>query len=63
MVSLTPKHMHAVHKLLRERLDKTELNVTWQKIHAAFEVGEPLGKWLYFSREQREILRELAQRE
>ncbi|WP_244306846.1 hypothetical protein [Azotobacter salinestris] len=54
--------MQAVHRLLRERLERVELNSLWKPIHAAFEVGEALGNWLHFNREQREMLRELARR-
>ncbi|WP_349571668.1 DUF7281 domain-containing protein [Azotobacter salinestris] len=54
--------MQAVHRLLRERLERVELNSLWKPVHAAFEVGEALGNWLHFNREQREMLRELARR-
>lgn len=63
MAGLSRSHHNAVHRLLRERLDKVELNRTWQQLHAHFEVGRPTGKWLHFDAETRRLLQRMAQAE
>ena len=50
--------MQAVHRLLRERLDKVPRSAVWEQINSAFEIGEPRGRDLHFSVEQRQLLRE-----
>ncbi|SEI42508.1 hypothetical protein SAMN04244579_00381 [Azotobacter beijerinckii] len=35
--------MQAVHRLLRQHLEKVDFNRTWQQLHAHFEVGRPDG--------------------
>lgn len=63
MAGLSFKHLSAIHRLLRERNDRAPLDAVWRKIHVDFEVGEPLGQWLYFTSEHRHLLREQARRE
>lgn len=63
MAGLSRTHQEAVHRLLRERLERVALSPTWRRIHAHFEAGEIRDKSLHFGREQREALRQLAQRE
>jgi hypothetical protein len=50
--------MQAVHRLLRERLDKVPRSAVWEQIHRVFEIGEPRGRDLHFNAEQRQLLRE-----
>ncbi|CRI66262.1 conserved hypothetical protein [Thiocapsa sp. KS1] len=50
--------MQAVHRLLRERLDKVPRSAVWDEIRRTFEIGEPRGRDLHFSAEQRRLLRE-----
>lgn len=63
MASLTRSHHNAVHRLLRERLDRVELNRTWQQLHAHFELGRPAGRWLHFDAETRRLLQRMARDE
>lgn len=63
MAGLTRSHHNAVHRLLRERLERVELNRTWQQLHAHFELGRPVGKWLHFDAETRRLLQRLARNE
>lgn len=63
MAGLSRTHQKAVHRLLRERLERVVLNLIWRRIHSHFEVGEIRDKSLHFGREQRELLRQQAQRE
>jgi hypothetical protein len=50
--------MQAVHRLLRERLDKVPRSGVWEEVRRTFEIGEPRGRSLHFSAEQRQLLRE-----
>ncbi len=50
--------MQAVHRLLRERLDKVPRSAVWEEIRRTFEVGEPRGRDLYFGAGQHQLLRE-----
>lgn len=50
--------MQAVHRLLRERLDRVPRSAVWEQIHRAFEIGEPRDRNLHFNAEQRRLLRE-----
>jgi len=52
--------MQAVHRLLRQHLEKVDLNRTWQQLHAHFEVGRPDGNRLRFNREERKLLQRMA---
>ncbi|MNM94285.1 hypothetical protein D3C81_1066830 [compost metagenome] len=63
MAGLSRIHQQAVHDLLRGRLERVALNATWRRIQVHFEVGTFDGRWLQFDRQQREILRQLAQQE
>lgn len=63
MAGLTRSHHNAVHRLLRERLERVEFNRTWQQLHAHFELGRPIGKWLHFDAETRRLLQRLARDE
>ncbi len=63
MAGLSRIHQQAVHDLLRGRLERVALSPTWRRIHGHFEVGEIRDKSLHFGREQREVLRQQAQRE
>ncbi|SDR84663.1 DUF7281 domain-containing protein [Pseudomonas oryzae] len=60
MAGLSRSHHNAVHRLLRERLERVEFNRTWQQLHAHFELGRPMGKWLHFDAETRRLLQRLA---
>lgn len=57
MAGLTRRHMQAVHRLLRERLDKVPRSAVWEEIRRTFEIGEPRGRALHFSVDQRQLLR------
>ena len=50
--------MQAVHRLLRERLEKVSRSALWDEIRRTFEIGEPRDRNLYFNAEQRQLLRE-----
>ncbi|SDW10018.1 hypothetical protein SAMN05421783_101403 [Thiocapsa roseopersicina] len=50
--------MQAVHRLLRERLEKVPRSAVWEQIHRRFEIGEPRDRHLSFDAEQRRLLRE-----
>lgn len=63
MAGLSRSHHNAVHRLLRERLDRVELNRTWQQLHAHFELGRPAGRWLHFDAETRRLLQRMARDE
>lgn len=63
MAGLSRSHHNAVHRLLRERLERVEFNRTWQQLHVHFELGRPSGKWLHFDAETRRLLQRLARDE
>ena len=63
MAGLSRSHHNAVHRLLRERLDKFEFNRTWQQLHAHFEVGRSAGRWLHFDSAARRLLQGMARKE
>ncbi|AFL74732.1 DUF7281 domain-containing protein [Thiocystis violascens] len=58
MAELTRRHLLAVHRLLRERLDKVPNSAVWERIRLTFEIGEARGRDLHFSDEERQLLRE-----
>ncbi len=58
MPGLTRRHMQAVHRLLRERLDTVPRSGVWDRIQQTFEIGESRGRDLYFTVGERQLLRE-----
>jgi hypothetical protein len=55
--------MQLVHQLLRARDERVALGPQWRALQQHFELAPAQGKWLTFTREQREALRAQAGRE
>lgn len=55
--------LRALSRAIREARDEVPLNQTWKRIHHSMEVGRPVGKRLFLSPRERQMLREILVKE